>query len=360
MSVWVQVVQHLRPGGIETMALDLQRIENGDDDAYIISLEGDKQAALNAWPRLKACSDRLIFMNKKTGLSLLLLIRLRRLLKSLNANAVHTHHIGPLIYGGLAARLAGIKTVIHTEHDAWHLRDSKRRLLQQWIIARVNPMLVADADLVARDMQQSLGLNREQIRIIKNGVNTHQFVTGDKADARKCLKLPENVPLIGCAGRLELEKGHKVLLEAMAILDPKIHLVLAGDGSQRAALEQQAQAANISHRVHFLGAIETMPTFYQSLDLFCLPSFFEGLSLVILEAQACGIPAVVTHVGASHEALCPRTGKLVEPGSPFALAQALETEIGRTHQESPRHFVKQSGDLRATVRHYAALRNHCA
>ncbi|MEE1675827.1 glycosyltransferase [Agarivorans aestuarii] len=357
MSIWIQVVQHLQPGGIETMALDLQRMEEAHEQGVIISLEGTKEQALAAWPRLRPYADRLMFLNKPPGFSWKTLWKLTNLFRQWAVPVVHTHHIGPLIYGGIAARLARVKVVIHTEHDAWHLRQQRRRILQSAILKWVKPMLVADANLVAGELKAALGVADENVQVIKNGVDTHNFAPGNQQDARKALGLPNDCQIIGCAGRLELEKGQAVLIEALPFLPTDVHLALAGDGSQRKSLEQQVASLHLSHRVHFLGALDCMPRFYQSLDLFCLPSYFEGLSLVILEAQACEVPAVVTNVGASTEALCPRTGTVVEPGSAFAMAQALELKLEKPSSGNPRQFVKQSGDLRTTARNYAALRH---
>ncbi|WP_432467591.1 glycosyltransferase [Agarivorans sp. Z349TD_8] len=357
MSIWIQVVQHLQPGGIETMALDLQRMEEAHEQGVIISLEGTKQQALQDWPRLRPYANRLMFLNKQPGFRLSTLWKLVKLFRRWAVPVVHTHHIGPLIYGGIAARLAGVKVVIHTEHDAWHLRQQRRRMLQSFALKWVRPMIVADANLVASELKSALGFNDEQVQVIKNGVDTHSFAVGDKHLARQLLGLPIQPRLIGCAGRLEPEKGQAVLIEALNSLPQDVHLVFAGDGSQRQALQRLVMALKLQARVHFLGAIESMPQFYQALDLFCLPSYFEGLSLVILEAQACGIPAVVTDVGASTEALCPRTGTLVEPGSAFAMAQALGQQLALKVTGNPRQFVKQVGDLRTTARNYAALRH---
>ncbi|MDO6765156.1 glycosyltransferase [Agarivorans sp. 1_MG-2023] len=357
MSIWIQVVQHLQPGGIETMALDLQRMEETHEQGVIISLEGNKEEALAAWPRLRPFADRLMFLDKKPGFRLSTLWKLVNLFRRWAVPVVHTHHIGPLIYGGIAARLAGVKVVIHTEHDAWHLRQQRRRLVQAAALRFVKPMLVADANLVAGELKAALGFDDEKVQVIKNGVDTRNFAPGSKVVARRELGLPEHFRLIGCAGRLELEKGQAVLIESLSFLPEDVHLAFAGDGSQRKQLEQLVESLHLQERVHFLGSIESMPRFYQSLDLFCLPSYFEGLSLVILEAQSCEVPAVVTNVGASTEALCPRTGTLVEPGSAFAMAQALEKKLEKPATGNPRQFVKQSGDLRTTARNYAALRH---
>ena len=124
MSRVCQVVQHLRPGGIETLVLELARLAPPGQTTDILSLEGSPERAVAAWPRLAQTGAGLKFFAKAPGWRIDCLLALTRYLRQVRPRAVHTHHVGPLIYGGLAARLAGVPRIIHTEHDAWHLQDA--------------------------------------------------------------------------------------------------------------------------------------------------------------------------------------------------------------------------------------------
>ena len=349
----VQIVQHLRPGGIETMALDLATLGEARDQTVIISLEGDRDTMIESWPRLVPLRNRLFFLNKKPGLQVNLFFELRKLLITLQADVVHTHHIGPLLYGGSAARLAGVRQLIHTEHDAWHLNDGKRRRLQSSLIKLLQPLFVADADTVASNAREKMKL--ENIHVIKNGIDTKRFRPGCQAAARTNLRLPLDVKLVGCSGRLEEVKGQHVLIEAISTLPADTHLVLAGSGTQRSNLVKQVDAAGLNDRVSFLGHIDDMPTFYQALDVFCLPSLNEGLPLAPLEAQACGIPTVASNVGGTHEAICPLTGTLVEAANAAQMAAAIQTRLTCPDAFSPRLFVKQEGDIQHMLKQYFQL-----
>ena len=178
MTMIAQVVQHMSPGGIETMALDLADFCQDNEKTIIISLEGDLESAIKQWPRLKPYKDRLIFLNKQPGNKPSLIFKLRNLFKQLNIDVVHTHHIGPLLYAGMAARLAGIRHLIHTEHDAWHLNNKKRRSLQRLVIFMTRPKLVADAATVAKAMKKHL--KTKQINTVYNGIDTYRFKPGDQ------------------------------------------------------------------------------------------------------------------------------------------------------------------------------------
>ena len=292
-------------------------------------------------------------MGKKPGIDITLPFRIARKLNQLQAVAVQTHHIGPLLYGGLGARLAGINQLVHTEHDAWHLRNNKRRKLQDRIIRIIKPILVADSFMVAEKLRQISPKHHYQI--IRNGVDCTRFKPGDSDYARRLQSLPMDVRLIGCAGRLELVKDQATLIRAHALLPNDCHLALAGDGSQKLGLMKLAADLGTSRRVHFLGNVDDMPTFYRALDVFCLPSLNEGMPLSPLEAQACGIPTVVTDVGGAAETLCPETGLLVEPDNPEKLSNALQQQLSSREERNPRHFPLTSNNLRQVISAYQRL-----
>lgn len=352
MSTVVQVVQHLQPGGIETMALDLATFSNADH-AWIISLEGNREAAIKAWPRLASVADKLIFLEKPPGFRPAVFWQLQKILRQHRATVVHTHHIGPLLYAGIAARLAGVDHIIHTEHDAWHLENPQRCKLQRRLLKLVRPNLIADAETVANAMKQHLGL--ESVTVIHNGIDSQRFQPGNKNECRQALGLPADIPLIGCGGRMESVKGQNILIDALVDVPSEVHLALAGSGSLEAALKQQVKTLGLEQRVHFLGHLDTMPLFYQSLDVFCLPSFKEGFPLSSLEAQACGVSAVVTDVGGSRETLCPESGLAVPAGDSVSLAAALNHQLSHQTAHDPRAWVALNGDVRTMVRQYEAL-----
>ncbi len=353
MKTVIQIVQRLAPGGIEVMALEILRLQCLDVNMMIISLEGEKTAMLEQWPRLKEFSEQLIFLDKKPGWRVLTMLKLYKCLLHLQADAIHTHHIGPLIYGGIAARAAGIKQFVHTEHDAWHLESIKRRYLERWACSLLKPTLVADSKDVASSMAKYLSL--EAVRIVRNGIDVGAFYPGDMDESRAALVLPKDVKIIGCAGRLEEEKGHKVLLQAMLDLPDTVHLALAGSGTLEHQLRQKAELLGLSDRVHFLGHVNNMVEFYRAIDVFCLPSFKEGMPLAPLEAQACGVPTILTDTGACSETLCPETGCLVPVGAPVELAEAIAEVLQTSTPGASRRFVCENANAKDMVSAYRAL-----
>lgn len=364
--VVVQVVQHLRAGGIECLVLEMMRssLMSNNEDMHVISLEGTMEDALSHWPRLLPYKNKLHFLNKKSGISLSCIFKLRTLLKMLKTDVLHSHHIGPLLYGGIAAKFSGIKHRIHTEHDAWHMQDNKRRRLETFLLNWVKPILVADAEGVQKQLK--IFQPGYPSKIIHNGVDCTVFHKGNQTYARTQLNLKKNsklsnaVNFIGCAGRLTEVKGHKYLIAAMKYLPDDCILLLAGEGEYRSQLEHMIKQNGLQNRVILLGNIDNMVNFYQALDVFCMSSLNEGLPLSPLEAQACGIPVILTDVGGCREACCPESGIIVPKKDASALAWAIRKtlrKISRDQIISPRDFVIRERDFSDMLDEYRILYN---
>ena len=328
----VQIVQRLSPGGIETLSLDLAARLPGVNP--VLSLDWSTDEIRARWPATSALAIE--GLEKPPGLQPAFVLRLARRLRALKPRAVVTHHIGPLLYGGLAARLAGVPVLAYVEHDVWHYGAPRRRQLAGGLSRLLRPRVVAVSEGVAATVRDIMPTCR--VRVIRNAVDTDRFRPADQAAARALLGLPEGVLLVGTAGRMEEVKGHDVLMAAMAEL-PGTHLALVGHGSREEALRAQAQALGLSDRVTFLGHRGDMPAVYPAFDVMCLPSRNEGLPLSVLEAQACGVPVVASRVGSVEEGICPGTGGLVPSGDPSALAHALRAALAAPRPPGLRAFV---------------------
>jgi glycosyltransferase involved in cell wall biosynthesis len=161
------------------------------------------------------------------------------------------------------------------------------------------------------------------IDIIYNGVDLSQFTPVDHA-AR-----PAEAPVrILCAARLIERKGQHHLLAAARVLKARgidhFTIVFAGTGDFEPALRQQAEQSGLAAHVEFLGFVPrtAMPDVYAQADLFCLPSFNEGMSMALLEAMASGLPVVVTETGGVDE-LIDGNGLVVPWADPARLADGL-------------------------------------
>jgi glycosyltransferase involved in cell wall biosynthesis len=350
MGSVVHIVQRMSPGGIETLAMNLVNALPGRH--RLVSLEGETRALITEWPRLRLLGDAFIALNKPAGRSFGCIRSLATLLRRERAATIVTHHIGPLLYGSLAGIASGRPSVIHVEHDAWHLQDRRRRLLFTTLSRFAQPKLIGVSGSIVDNLANLLP--RARARVIPNGVDVARF-DGSRSAARARLGLSAQEPVVGSIGRLEAVKGHDVLLEAAALMRTPARIVIGGDGSRRVALEAQAASLGLGGRVRFLGAIDLPEQVYPAFDVFCLPSRQEGLPLALLEAQAAGVRAVACEVGDVRSALCPQSGRLAPAVDAAALAAALDAALADGQAPSPRGFVASRFDWSATVMAYARV-----
>jgi len=186
--------------------------------------------------------------------------------------------------------------------------------------------LVAVSRTLADELA-ALGVPREQIAVVPNGVDASLFHPRDRTEARAQLGLPATGRVVTYVGRLVRDKGMLELIDAMAALresHPDLTLVLVGDGALRAECEERARPLGGS--VRFAGArpLDEIPRYLAAADLFVLPSWNEGTPNVLLEALACGRRAVATTVGGIPDVMTsPALGEMVPPKDATALAAAL-------------------------------------
>jgi glycosyltransferase involved in cell wall biosynthesis len=346
----VHVVQRLAPGGLEVLSLELASRLPGRH--VIISLEGVTEELRRAWRRIDESGVPILGLEKRPGVSPLLLSRLISLLRRLDATAVVTHHAGPFLYAGAAARLTGVKRIVHVEHDVWHYQSEKRRRVMGLAGRFVRPTIVGVSAKLRPTLERVFPTR--PIWTIANGVDVSTFPR-DRLAARKRLGLGSNEKVIGAAGRLEFVKGHDVVIEAMRLLPDDIILVIAGDGSERAALEAKAKNLGVSQRIKFLGHQDRVVDLYAAFDVFCQPSRNEGLPLAVLEAQACGVPVVASEVGDMASAVCPNSGFLTTPESPDQLAERIVEAFSRPRRHDPRQFVSKRFSWAQTLAGYQSV-----
>lgn len=347
----VQIVQRLAPGGIEVLALQLSRALPGRN--AIVSLEGDADGLRLAWPLLAASGVDVFAMGKADGIGPGVPWRLRAFLRLHRPRAVFTHHIGPLLYGGLAARLAGTRNIIHVEHDIWHHAEPRRAQQLRLAAAIVRPTFAAISPAAAAALRRTTRVRT--VVLLPNGVDLATYTGGTRRQARAALGLPLHARVVGTVGRLEPVKGHDVLIRALEHLPVDVCLAVIGDGGRREELKELVEQLGLSDRVRFAGHRDDVARLYPAFDVFCLPSRREGVPLAVIEAQASGVPVVATDVGSVRDALCPETARLVPPEDPAALAQALDAALTSCAAVSPRAFVERSFDWDATVRRYTIL-----
>jgi len=346
----VHIVQRMAPGGIETLVLDL--VASHPDADLVYSLEGNTRELVDDWRALSPITDRLKSFGHVSGLSPRLLAALVHQLATDRPLAVVVHHIGPYLYGGIAARLVRVPVLVHVEHDGWHLESDRRRKMTRRLERLLRPRHVAVSGSVAAALEAVVP--GADIRVVPNGIDLERFRPGERAVARRLIGLQADVRVVGSAGRLLPVKGHDVLIRAAQHLPANVHIVIAGGGEAAAALGQLARELGVEARVHLIGHRDDVQAILPAFDVFCLPSRNEGLPRSVVEAQACGVPVVASDVGGLREAVCAASGRLVPAANPTALAEALRGVLAATPAVSPRAFVARRFAWRDTLAAYEA------
>ena len=181
--------------------------------------------------------------------------------------------------------------------------------------------LLAVSDAMRADMA-AIGLPAERIRVHRTGIDHDRFRPTDRAAAKAVLGLVG--PTVLSLGALIPRKGHTIVLDALATL-PGVTLLIAGEGPERAALQQQAERLGIAGRVRLLGGVPhaELPRLLAAADVMALASSSEGLANAWVEALACGTPIVIPDAGGAREVVTtPAAGRIVAR-APAAFGSAI-------------------------------------
>jgi len=252
-------------------------------------------------------------------------LRAARAVRAAGPDVIHTHGHFAGVAGRLAARLAGVRALVHHLHTADSTLRPRHRRLER-LLARATRRVVCCSEAVARHARADLGVPEDLTVVVRNGIDPAPEISREAARAHLPADLP--APIVGCVAALAPHKGQAVLLEAWGALPPSLRggsLVFAGDGGERAALEAQAARLGTGGTVHFLGLRPDVRSFLPALDLLVAPSIGrEGLGLAVLEAMDAGLTVVASRTGGLPEAIEDgATGLLVPERDPAALSAAL-------------------------------------
>ena len=224
-----------------------------------------------------------------------------------------------------AGRRADVPVLLRTEHLPYVLTDPGQRREHAQAVASVDRLIcVSEA---ARDSYVAAGLAPEKLVTIRNGIEPVLPSDDARPRLRRALGISPTAPIILTVARMTPQKGHLNLIEAAPTVlarRPDAVFVLVGTGPLEGELRRHVREHGLDAAVLLLGARRDVPELLAAADLFVLPSHFEGLSLVVLEAMAAGLPVVGTRIGGTEETVVHGgTGLLVRPGDPLALAVSI-------------------------------------
>lgn len=349
----VHVLQSFDIGGLEQLVLQLV------EGAAARGIQSDVVAILEDGPmreRFEALGARTRVVPKRERVDPSVLPRLVRAIRELGGDVMHTHHLGPFLYGAPVARLLGMRHV-HTEHSREFYNVPRRRLAGRWMSR------LAETTCVSREIADWHAQNfGARPYVIVNGVTLTPPTEAARAVARRTLGLPLHTPVVGFVGRLAAEKAPADLVRALRIVRERHRdavLVLVGEGPERTRVESVAHELGVDEAVRLLGRRSDVRALLPGFDVLGLSSLREGLPLAALEAMASAVPLVASAVGELPTLLEHGGGTCVAPRDVRGFARELSRLIAnpvsaRTEGERGYRHVQEHYSHEKMLDAYAA------
>ncbi|MEU3934341.1 glycosyltransferase [Streptomyces sp. NPDC029044] len=349
----LHIITGLGVGGAEQQLRLLLRHLPVDCDVVTLTNPGTVAAGL------AADGVRVLDLGMAGNRDLAALPRLVRVIRAGGYQLVHTHLYRACLYGRIAARLAGVRAVVATEHS---LGDSQMegRPLNAGVRAlylageRLGRTTVAVSPTVAERLTR-WGVPGPRIEVVPNGIDVarFRFDAARRQETRRGLGLPDDAFVIGAIGRLTPGKRFGVLVRALAHLPGDHRLLLVGGGPEEDVLRRTARAAGVADRVLFTGERPCvpdgtpgpdLPSLTAAMDVLASPSPEEAFGLAIVEALASGLPVLYASCPALEDlppSAAPAARRVT--GGPDAYARALtdlrrQAPAPRTAPEAARHY----------------------
>lgn len=265
---------------------------------------------------------------------------------------------GPSSRGGNIPR---VSTIVSPPHLALPLvekrfvRIKRARLCKAY---KASQRILAVSKIAAKSAENYYQLPSNSITVLPNPVDADAL---RQTSVREPQPKPASILRLVCVGRMTDEKGHRDLIDAFINIqadwptsNPAIHLKLIGDGPLRAELEQRAKEVHEPHSIEFAGTVSNVSASISQADALILPSLFEGMPNVVLEAMALGTPVIATRAGGTVE--LEREAPTIlwaEPQNPNSLADAIRVFVSDPKSSQSRikaatHLIEEHHDLKTT------------
>lgn len=350
----VHIIPCLDRGGAERTVVDLINHASVQIKSQLVSMKKIPIGGKILEQELLQNEKKITVIGQRHPLDILALIKLWWYIRKEKPDIVHTHLFGGDLYGRIAARLAKVPVIVSTEQNI----NANEGRIRRWIKKRTAPLsqaIVAVSKAVSRNAIAFEGAPVRNIHIIYNSVDVKLF-TGKKETQRKVFR-------IGSLGRLSEQKNHKELISAVKLLpqEREIECLIAGQGNLKENLVEQIQSAHLENRVKLVGLQDDISSFFSQIDIFILPSLWEGLPIVLLEAGAAGLPVIVSDILPHQEIIDnSKNGFLYESGSSQDLAnmitylyehKAVRDQLG----QALRKTVQNKFDVSVMISKYESL-----
>src|SRR3989304_1352068 len=342
----MQITHDLNIGGLQRVVVDLAC--NLNKDRYDVSVCALREGGPYESELLNDGIPIIKLAENTYTVDYLMFWKIYRTMREMRPTIVHPHNTQPFLEGTVAAVLAGVPVVVHTDHGR-QFPDKWRYMTAERIVSRFVNQLVAFSEANKSDLVQYEKIPASKIMVVANGINEQKYqFPVDRSWKRKELNIaPDAGPIVGWCGRLSPEKGLDVLIRAVDLLKkdfPGMVFLIAGEGDLDGPLRQEAKERNVERWIRFLGPRSDVHEIMGIIDLFVLPSLREGLPLVLLEAMAASLAIVATNVGGIPGAVVDGVnGLLFKPCHPEEFAAAIKRLL--SDEVMREKFAKNSLEL---------------
>jgi len=242
--------------------------------------------------------------------------KLYKFIKDNEFDIVHTHLFGADVFGGIAAKRAGVKKIISTEHNINISEGKIKHFIKGVVLRKCFTNIIAISDSIHKYIKEKYKVMPERIIKISNGIDLSKVYLTDI--------LQGDVIKIGSIGRLTKQKGYDVLIKALPYLNFNFNVVIAGDGEEKNNLINLSNKLKVGDKINFLGFIDNINSLLSNVDIFVIPSLWEGFGLVAVEASAAGKVVVASNIyGLADIIEDNKNGILFNPNDHIDLANKL-------------------------------------
>jgi glycosyltransferase involved in cell wall biosynthesis len=351
-------ITDLDPGGAERNLVQLvTRLDRSEWEPRVYCLGG-----LGALVRDLADAEVPVeCFGARSARSIAVVVSLVRRLRAFRPQLLQSFLFHANLAGRVAGRVARVPIIVSgvrvAEHEQrWHLR------LDRWTNGLVTHNVCVSQG-AAEFSIHAAGLRREKVSVIPNGVNFVQFAYAEPINL-ETFGIPRGARTVLSVGRLEYQKGHLILLEAIEpLLDryPRVHVLIVGDGPLREDLLKWIASYGRPDRIHLAGWQPDVPGLMRAGSVFVLPSLWEGMPNVVLEAMAAGLPVIAADVEGVREVIAHgQTGLIVNPSATWDLESKLVTMLDSPHEASrmaiaAQNTIREAFTVDRVVAAYTAL-----
>ncbi len=318
----VHIIDRLPPDGAERLLVDVLKNRSHEFKFTVVCLVAGGELVAE----LENMDVPVIIFKRKHKLDIGLIFRLRKWLRRNNADVVHTHLFTADSWGRLAAFLARVPCIVNTVHSTNTWKTKIHRLIDR-VLAKISTNIIACSDEVAKVLIQDDGISAKHIKVVANGIDLRRF---EDVSPINLATEPDTVNLV-VIGRLHPAKGHQDLIPVIKAIKDKcsdFHFYFVGEGELRADIEKNIKKQGLLDAITLMGQRQDIPAILAAIDIFVMPSKWEGLPMALLEAMAMGKTVIATRVGGIPDVITHNeNGLLVDVGDGSALAENLVNAI---------------------------------